>query len=200
MLEILIQLVLVTLISPDEMTCKVVGITDGDTIVVLDSEKQQHKIRLEGIDAPEKSQPFGSKSKDALSTLIMGKDVTIRWSKKDRYGRILGDVFVGELHVNLELVKCGMAWHFKEYSSSKSLSNAEAEARNSKSGLWALNNPISPWQFRKDRNIPNENASVKKPTSPNGWSRTSIALVCLLLVATFIGIRLKAKSLFGRIS
>ena len=98
----------------DEIRGKVVSISDGDTITVLDAEKVQHKIRLQGIDAPEKKQAFGTKSKDRLSDKIGEKEVVVKWKEKDRYGRVLGEIHLGDRHINLEMVQDGMAWHYKQ--------------------------------------------------------------------------------------
>ena len=113
----------------EEIRGKVVSIADGDTITVLDADKVQHRIRLEGIDSPEKGQAFGTKAKEKMSKLVGEKEVVVKWSKKDRYDRILGDVYLGDRHINLEMVKDGLAWHFKQYSKSKELADAEEEAR-----------------------------------------------------------------------
>ena len=99
----------------DTLSGLVVRITDGDTIVVLDAEKVQHKIRLQGIDAPERRQAFGTKSKEHLSDLVAGKTVEVDYSKYDRYGRVLGIVMVNGEDVNLDQVEAGMAWHYKTY-------------------------------------------------------------------------------------
>lgn len=149
----ILLLVFAVSIHAEEIRGKVVSIADGDTITVLDSEKVQHKIRLEGIDAPEKAQAFGAKSKEKLSELIGKSDVVVKWDKKDRYGRILGDVLVGDHHINLEMVKDGMAWHYKQYSKSKELAEAEEEARKAKKGLWADKSPVPPWEFRKKEKV-----------------------------------------------
>ena len=117
----ILLLALTATVHADEIRGKVVSIADGDTITVLDAEKVQHKIRLEGIDAPEKGQAFGTKSKEKLSELVGEKEVAVRWEKKDRYGRILGDVHLGDHHINLEMVHEGLAWHYKQYSKSKEL-------------------------------------------------------------------------------
>lgn len=116
-------------LNGEEIRGKVVGIADGDTITVLDAGKVQHKIRLEGIDAPEKGQAFGTKSKEAMSEKVGGEEVVVRWEKKDRYGRILGDVYLGDRHINLEMVEDGLAWHYKQYSKAKALAEAEDAAR-----------------------------------------------------------------------
>lgn len=127
---------------------KVVGISDGDTITVLDSKKVEHRVRLDGIDAPEKEQAFGAKSKAKLSELVGEKTVVVRWSEKDRYDRILGDVKVGEQDVNLTMVEEGLAWHYKQYSKSKTLAAAESGARKARRGLWATKKPTPPWDYR----------------------------------------------------
>lgn len=136
---------------------RVVSIDDGDTIIVLDGGNQTHKIRLQGIDAPEGGQVFGDRSRQSLSDLVLGKDVTIEWFKRDRYGRIVGKVLVDGRDVCLDQVSVGMAWHYKYYQSEqtaedrKLYADAETEARESRRGLWADANPIPPWDFRRGR-------------------------------------------------
>src|SRR5262245_15182047 len=102
--------------QPQPIIGKVVGVSDGDTITVLDEQKRQHKIRLEGIDAPESNQDFGSRAKQSLSDLVFGKTVTVTSRKKDIYGRVLGDVTVDGKNVNLEQVRRGMAWFYRFYA------------------------------------------------------------------------------------
>lgn len=132
----------------------VVGITDGDTISILDSTDTQHKVRLAGIDAPEKSQAFGQASKKALSDCAFGKMAVIEGDKMDRYKRLVGKVMVNGYDCNLSQVKHGMAWHYKQYQREQSpddrltYSEAEEQARNKKVGLWAEDNPMPPWDFR----------------------------------------------------
>ena len=99
----------------DTLIARVVGVTDGDTITVLDASNTQYKVRLSGIDAPEKKQPFGQVSKKSLSDMVYDKEVLVDWSKKDRYQRIVGKVLLNDEDVNLEQVKRGLAWHFKKY-------------------------------------------------------------------------------------
>ena len=135
--------------AADEFRGKVVSVADGDTITVLDVDKVQHKIRLQGIDAPEKNQAFGSKSKELLTDKIAGHEVLVEWKEKDRYGRILGEVMLGRRHINLEMVQEGMAWHYVQYSKSKELDRAEQGARHARRGLWIDKDPIPPWAFRK---------------------------------------------------
>lgn len=95
----------------------VVGVADGDTITVLDITNTQHKIRLAGIDAPEKKQAFGQVSKKSLSDLVFDKQVNIDWTKHDRYGRIVGKVLINGVDANLEQVKRGLAWFYKKSTS-----------------------------------------------------------------------------------
>jgi endonuclease YncB( thermonuclease family) len=152
MFRLLIPIILftaATALLADELRGKVVSIADGDTITVLDADKKQHKVRLTGIDAPEKKQAFGAKSKARLGELVAGKDVVVEWTDKDTYGRILGKVTQSALDVNLQMVKEGMAWHYRKYSKSVELSRAEAGAKAGKKGLWADPNPVPPWDFRK---------------------------------------------------
>ena len=94
---------------------RVVGVADGDTVTVLDSANQQFKIRLAGIDAPEKRQAFGQRSKQSLSVMVMGRDVRVEYQGRDRYGRIVGKVLVEGMDARLAQVRSGMAWHYKKY-------------------------------------------------------------------------------------
>ncbi len=134
---------------------KVVSVADGDTITVLDGNKTQHKIRLQGIDAPEKAQAFGQKSKQSLNQLVHSKMVTVEFEKKDKYGRTVGKVLLNGTDVCLEQIKLGMAWHYKQYQSEQSkedreiYAQAEQLAKLQAIGLWRDKNPMSPWDFRK---------------------------------------------------
>lgn len=132
----------------------VVGVADGDTITVLDADKVQHKIRLAGIDAPEKKQPFGKRSKQSLSDLVFAKTVTVETNKVDKYRRNVGKVLVDGVDANLVQVQRGFAWHYKAYESEqpaidrKVYAEAENEARAAKMGLWSDAGPVPPWEFR----------------------------------------------------
>jgi len=137
--------------SGEELLGKVVKVADGDTITVLDRAMVQHKIRLEGIDATEKGQAFGIKSREALGGKVAEKEVLIVWKSKDRYGRILGDVYLGDRHINREMVLGGMAWQYRQYNTSKELADAETEARKARRGLWVDKSPLPPWEFRKQQ-------------------------------------------------
>lgn len=141
----------------DTIFGRVVRISDGDTIVVLDTKNQQHKIRLSGIDAPEKRQAFGAKSKEALSTDIFGKDVEVEFTRRDRYGRIVGKVISDYNDMNIRQIERGLAWHYKEYMTEQDTEDremydmAEFLARSAGRGLWADSHPIPPWDFRHKR-------------------------------------------------
>ena len=130
-------------------------IDDGDTIMVLDVTNKTQTIRLQGIDAPEGGQSFGSRSRQNLGDLVGGKEVTVEWFKRDRYGRIVGKVSLNGSDVCLEQIKAGMAWHYKYYQSEQSnedrelYANAETEARAAQRGLWSEASPIPPWDFRR---------------------------------------------------
>ena len=128
---------------------RVVGVHDGDSLTVLDGNRVQYKVRLVGIDAPEKKQAFGERAKQALSGLVFGKDVRVEFHGPDRYGRTLGDVFAGGKRVNLLMVEEGMAWAYKG-TKDTALLTAEADARRGKRGLWQDNAPVAPWAFRAE--------------------------------------------------
>lgn len=132
---------------------QVVGISDGDTFKGLTQEKIEIRFRIHGIDAPENKQPFGDKSKKYLSDLIYGKRVGIKVQKKnDGYGRPVVWVYTpdgGE--VGAEMLKSGMAWHFKKYDNSDRYDELENIARTNKIGLWSEKEPVAPWQYRGSR-------------------------------------------------
>ena len=136
---------------------KVVSVADGDTITVLDATNTQHKIRLQGIDAPEKAQPFGQKSKQSLSQMVQSKQVTVEYQKKDKYGRTLGKVLHNGTDVCLEQIKLGMAWHYKQYASDQPKEDralydqTEQDAKAKKAGLWIDKAPTPPWEFRRQK-------------------------------------------------
>ena len=164
-----LQLLLITA-SADavDIIGRVVAVADGDTITVLDSTHVQYKIRIAGIDAPEKGQPFGNRSKQHLSDLVFGKDVRVDWYKHDPYGRTVGNVWVippdspcqkptcpKTLDAGLAQITVGLAWHYKLYADEQSEQDrhrydfAEQEARAKEAGLWSDPNPVAPWQWRR---------------------------------------------------
>lgn len=140
----------------ETLTGRTVGVSDGDTITVLDINNTQHKIRLAGIDAPEKSQPFGQRSKESLSELVFNRTVTVETDKVDRYRRKVGKVRTPEgMDANLEQVRRGLAWHYKEYEQEQTEADratyaaAEDVARGQRRGLWGDAQQVAPWEFRK---------------------------------------------------
>ena len=149
-----------------DVTCVVVGVADGDTVTVLDADKSQHKVRVAGIDAPEKAQPFGQRAKQRMSTLVFGKEVRLEGDKRDRYGRTVAKVWVSPpdcqrcpktLDAGLAVLTSGLAWHYKKYQNEQSPEDreryafSEDEARSKHAGLWAEANPAPPWEWRKSR-------------------------------------------------
>lgn len=156
---------LVIEVAPPELTGRVVRVTDGDTIVVLvealragadEPGPREVKVRLAGIDAPEKKQDYGSAARKALADKAMGRSVTVREQGRDRYGRTIGVVSIdggaserGE-EINRWLVEQGWAWRYARYSDSAELAALEQEARAAKRGLWAGANPVAPWEWRKN--------------------------------------------------
>lgn len=136
---------------------RVVGVLDGDTVDVLDAAKVQHRIRLGGIDAPEKKQAFGARSKQSLSDIVFDRHVSVETGKKDRYGREIGKILVDGMDANLQQVARGFAWHYKKYEREQSSNDrrlydfAESEAKAAKRGLWRDLEPIPPWDWRKGR-------------------------------------------------
>lgn len=142
-------LVGVALSQAEDFTGKCIAVTDGDTIQVMHNGKAE-KIRLDGIDAPESHQAWGTQAKNALSSLVFGKDVYVYDKGKERYGRTLGIVInPNNWDVNATLVKNGFAWHYKQYSKDPNLAKYELQARAEKKGLWKDANPIPPWDFRR---------------------------------------------------
>ena len=130
---------------------KVVGVSDGDTLDVLTAGKDKIRIRLDSIDTPESRQDFGKRSKQALSKLIFGKEVTVQEVGKDRYGRMLGFIQVDGKDVATEMVRSGHAWVYTEYSQSGTLPDLQDEARKAKAGLWSHGKPVAPWTWRKEQ-------------------------------------------------
>lgn len=131
---------------------EVVAIADGDTLTVLDSEKVQHKIRLHGIDAPEKGQPFGTVARKAPGDKVHREQVRVAWKERDRYGRIVGDVYLDDRHINREMVADGFAWWYRKYAPKDlALENAESEVRKERRGLWRDREPVPPWEWRKSK-------------------------------------------------
>lgn len=126
---------------------KVVSIHDGDTITILTEQKQQIKVRLFGIDAPELKQPYGKKSKQFLANLIAGEVVEVDESGKDRYKRTIGTIYLNGADINAKMVENGYAWAYRKFS--KKYTAHESQAKKQDLGLWRDKEPIPPWEWRK---------------------------------------------------
>jgi endonuclease YncB( thermonuclease family) len=151
---ILIAVLLATAVAgyAQRFPVKVVGISDGDTFTVINRDKLQLKIRIFGIDAPEKKQAYGNKSKKALSDLIYGKDIEIDVQSQEKWGRYVAKVYTPDgKDVGLLMLQAGMAWHYTEFDKSASYARAQETAKKNRKGLWADKNPVAPWIFRKRR-------------------------------------------------
>jgi len=164
-----ITLALLLLSSPAlaaTLECRVIGIADGDTITCLTASKKQERIRLRGIDAPERKQPFGQRSRQNLSDLTYGKTVLIDWQSRDRWGRIIGTVWVEPadcrdcgttLDAGRAQLTAGMAWWFRRYANEQPLDERhayefeEGEARARSVGLWRDTDPVPPWDWRRGK-------------------------------------------------
>lgn len=142
----------VSLIGAGQLTRgRVVAIKDGDTFVLLTADKKQEIIRMAHIDAPEKNQDYGQIAKRQLSAYIFGKDVMVRWIKRDRNQRILGEVIVDGKNINEAMVQDGLAWQYLQFNKEPRLREIQEEAMKAKRGLWQMTKPIAPWEYRKSR-------------------------------------------------
>lgn len=155
LLPLLIALCTAASVQGATIEGRIVGITDGDTITLLDAEHRQHKIRLAGIDAPEKGQAFGNASKRSLSDLAFDREAVAECGKTDRYGREVCRVIVSGTDVCLAQIQAGMAWHFKRYAKEQTrqhreqYATAELDAQADRRGLWGDRDPVAPWEWRK---------------------------------------------------
>lgn len=155
-LAAVLLLVLILLALPQErstqtLTGKVISVADGDTLTILDDANQKTRVRLFGIDAPEMGQAYGTQSKKLLSTLAFGKVATVEVKDVDQYGRAVGIVHIDSTICNTQMLRLGLAWHYRRYSKSAEFQALEDEARREKRGLWADPNPLPPWEYRKDK-------------------------------------------------
>lgn len=166
--SLLFILLVVPAYAQGMLTGKVVGISDGDTLTLLNDSKQQIKVRLAEIDTPEAKQPFGTKAKQKLSDLAFSKQAEVKVVDTDRYGRTVGRVYVNGLDVNAEMVKSGAAWVYVQYAKDASLFVLEKEARDNKRGLWALpeSQRQEPWEWRKEQRKPKQEKVSQNTVSP----------------------------------
>jgi endonuclease YncB( thermonuclease family) len=133
----------------EKHTGKVVKVVDGDTFDMIFEEKKI-RVRMFGIDSPERGQPFNVKAREFTASIIAGKEVSVIIHNKDRYGRFVCEVYLGDsTYVNAEIVKAGFAWHFTRYSDDVQFAELQQEAQTNKRGLWHDSNPVAPWEFRR---------------------------------------------------
>lgn len=170
-----IFLLLISQAVPAEIIAgKVIKVTDGDTVDILDADYKKHHVRLNGIDAPEKDQPFGHRAQQKLSEWVFGREVEFDWVKTDHRNRPVGVVYVAPIDCStcdktvdagFEVVKAGLAWHYKQYQRNQKpedrakYSEMEIQARLDQIGLWSDPNPVPPWEWRKAK----REAYKKKP-------------------------------------
>lgn len=151
------SLLLITPTGANTLRGKAIHITDGDTLIVLDDQQKKHKVRLAAIDCPEKKQPWGSKAKKALASMVGNRQVVVAWRKLGRYGRIIGDVYLADAprktlpySANYRLVAEGHCWSYRQYRR-RPIEQAEKQAREQGKGLWSLPEAqrTPPWEWRK---------------------------------------------------
>ena len=162
--------------APCRTEGKVIKITDGDTVHVLDAEMTTHKIRLAGIDAPERGQSYGKAAGKFLGKQINQQTVCVDWHKRDRYKRLVGVIHYEGRDVNLELVKAGYAWHYKKYQREQRpadrviYADAEVQARSKVIGLWSEPNPINPSDWRKGQRVGKPLAALGSDSTAENFS------------------------------
>jgi hypothetical protein len=148
---------------------------DGDTVELLENN-QTTRVRLYGVDAPEKNQDYGTRARQFASDLAFGKNVQLIEKGKDRYGRVIGIILLPDgRSLNEELVRQGFAWHYKEYAKDEALAQLELDARQNRRGLWEMPNPTPPWEFRSQRRTGGATASAPAAAAKNTPPRTSSA-------------------------
>lgn len=139
----------------NEISGKVYEVIDGDTYDIITKQQQKYRVRMEGIDAPERGMRFYKESKNFLSALALGKQVRVRWSKSDRSKRLIAFSFLADgRELSHEMIKAGWAWHFTKYNKDSDLAALQRTARLRRLGLWADPNPVPPWDYRKSRRSP----------------------------------------------
>lgn len=143
--------------SSRDIAGRVTAVADGDSLTITDAAKRSYRVRLQGIDAPERAQPFSSVSKAALSRLVFGRDVVVVPQKIDQYGRIVGKLMVNDRDAALEQLRSGLVWFYTHYENEMTPADraqylaAQREARLARRGLWVEDRPVPPWQFRRHR-------------------------------------------------
>jgi micrococcal nuclease len=152
-IKLLLLFLLCAFANAQTLTGKVIGIKDGDTVVVIDAANNQTTLRLAEVDCPEKAQAFGTKAKQFTSDAVYLKEVKYIVTDTDRYGRSIAKIYYDDnKYLSAEIIKNGFGWQYKQYSTSKLLASLEQEARQNKRGLWVEPNPIYPSEFRRNKN------------------------------------------------
>jgi micrococcal nuclease len=151
-LRTLLFVVLIPLYGYPQLVGKVVSIADGDTFTLL-VDSQQIRIRLHGIDCPEKGQDYSLVAKDFLASYIFGRTVLVTKKKTDRYRRIVGIVTVDGANINEKILEVGLAWHYTKYDKNVAWARLEQEARENKRGIWQKPDPIPPWEWRRKKSL-----------------------------------------------
>lgn len=145
---------------------KVIGVKDGDTILILDQNNNQTTLRLAEVDCPEKGQPFGKNAKQFTSDLVYGKQIQYYKTNSDRYGRIIAKVyFNNDQYLSEEIIKKGFGWWYFQYSDNEDLGVVESKARSLKLGLWSGNETVSPWEWRKAKRAAYQEKKAKAKLS-----------------------------------
>lgn len=148
-----LTLILCALLSAPSMAGqlagKVIGISDGDTLKVLTSDRQQVKVRLSQIDAPESTQAFGNRAKQELAWICFGKSASLEVEGEDRYGRKLARVRCAGVDAQSHMVQAGMAWVYDRYVTDKSLYQLQQQAQTARKGVWSDPKVVAPWEFRQ---------------------------------------------------
>jgi endonuclease YncB( thermonuclease family) len=165
----LISLILVGAPGPgfaESVSGLVVGITDGDTFTLLTDNKQQLKVRVAEIDAPERGQPYGSKSRQVLASLIFQKDVSLEIQVVDNYGRLVGRPMVGSTDISAEMIRNGAAWIYRTYCDDPTMYEIEKQATKQQIGLWKMPeyDRVPPWEWRRGKRT----KAANQPT-PNAF-------------------------------
>lgn len=140
----------------ESIEASVTKVIDGDSVKVKSAEGKEYEVQIEGTDAPELKQAYGKESTAALKKLLGDSKLRVTWLKKDNFERPLAQIYVGDMHVNAEMIRTGNAWHFKRYNQSKELADLEIEAKKEKRGLWGTDNPQAPWDYRKENRTPDK--------------------------------------------
>ena len=151
-LKLILLFFLYSQVYAQTLTGKIIGIKDGDTVVIIDANNIQTTLRLAEVDCPEKAQAFGTKAKQFTSNAVYLKQIKYEVTDTDRYGRSIAKIYYDDnKYLSAEIIKNGFGWQYKQYSTSKLLAKLEQEARQNKRGLWVDANPVYPSDFRKSK-------------------------------------------------